>query len=620
MSENNGKKMRRYGKNFWTRFIDLFRPAKNRKAPENVLEEEAITTPAKTIVKNYFHNPIGVIGLVGFVAIFLTVMIGAAILKYDPYYSQGILKNIGPGFGYMEYPKHLTDSEIVDIRSGITFSAGINADGKLYFWGKDYDGATVVPDKFKEKLEEEKVVHLAVGDRHTLVHTDKGNFYGWGNNYFGQDTVPGDVSMVTRSEGVKKMDAGVQFSVILTEKGNLLVWGSTMANNLDRVPKDLKNNVEDFDVSSLNIITARKDGGVQIFGAKGSPIYNIPKELEPGGKKLKQVAIGTYSCLALDEDGKLWAWGASQEGTTKLPEFDAPVAEIGAGVDYFTARTETGKLYTWGKNYFDVTETTPEGSYAKLFSGYYQNYAVTEDGSIDTWGNNGYIMGTDDVGRDLFARLLSGGRVTLLIAFVSVIIQVFIGVVVGMISGFYGGTIDNLLQRFTEIVASFPFYPLIITLTVILPPDTSQNKRLLLIMVILGVLGWTGIARLVRGQILSEREKDYILAARALGLRENKIIANHILPNVLSIVIVQATLGYAGNLLTEAGLSFLGFGVKAPYPSWGNMLTNAQKTEVLQIYWWRWIYPALAVFLAAFTINLIGDALRDAMDPKAAER
>ena len=229
-------------------------------------------------------------------------------------------------------------------------------------------------------------------------------------------------------------------------------------------------------------------------------------------------------------------------------------------------------------------------------------------------------MGTDDVGRDLFARLLSGGRVTLLIAFVSVIIQVFIGVVVGMISGFYGGTIDNLLQRFTEIVASFPFYPLIITLTVILPPDTSQNKRLLLIMVILGVLGWTGIARLVRGQILSEREKDYILAARALGLRENKIIANHILPNVLSIVIVQATLGYAGNLLTEAGLSFLGFGVKAPYPSWGNMLTNAQKTEVLQIYWWRWIYPALAVFLAAFTINLIGDALRDAMDPKAAER
>ena len=110
MSENNGKKMRRYGKNFWTRFIDLFRPAKNRKAPENVLEEEAITTPARTIVKNYFHNPIGVIGLVGFVAIFLTVMIGAAILKYDPYYSQGILKNIGPGFGYMNYPKHLTDS------------------------------------------------------------------------------------------------------------------------------------------------------------------------------------------------------------------------------------------------------------------------------------------------------------------------------------------------------------------------------------------------------------------------------------------------------------------------------------------------------------------------------
>lgn len=325
MSENNGKKMRRYGKNFWTRFIDLFRASKNRKAPENLLEEEAITTPVKTIIKNYLHNPIGMIGLVGFLAIFLTVMIGAGILKYDPYYSQGILKNIGPGFGYMNYPKHLTDADIVDIRSGITFSAGINADGKLYFWGKDYDGATVVPDKFKKQLEEEKVVHLAVGDRHTLVHTDKGNFYGWGNNYFGQDTVPGDVSMVTRSEGVKKMDAGVQFSVILTEKGNLLVWGSTMANNLDRVPKELKNNVEDFDVSSLNIIAARKDGGVQIFGAKGSPIYNIPKELEPGGIKVKQVAIGTYSCLALCEDGKLRVWGASQEGRPRFPISTLPL-------------------------------------------------------------------------------------------------------------------------------------------------------------------------------------------------------------------------------------------------------------------------------------------------------
>ncbi len=175
-------------------------------------------------------------------------------------------------------------------------------------------------------------------------------------------------------------------------------------------------------------------------------------------------------------------------------------------------------------------------------------------------------------------------------------------------------------MRFTEIVSSFPFYPLIITLSALLPVNVSQNTRLMMIMVLLGIIGWTGIARLVRGQILAERERDYITAARALGVTNKSILVRHILPNILSIVIVNATLGYAGNLLTEAGLSFLGFGVQEPMPSWGNMMTSAQTSDVINIFWWRWIVPALAVFLSAFSVNLIGDALRDAIDPRANER
>jgi peptide/nickel transport system permease protein len=203
---------------------------------------------------------------------------------------------------------------------------------------------------------------------------------------------------------------------------------------------------------------------------------------------------------------------------------------------------------------------------------------------------------------------------------VAVMISTIIGLLVGLTSGFYGGWIDNILMRFTEVINSFPFLPMAITLSSFVGGILTQTERLLLIMVILGVISWTGLARLVRGQILAEREKDFVLAARALGIRSKVIILRHILPNVINVVIVSMTLGYAGSLLTEAGLSFLGFGVIPPSPSWGNMLTGAQDSTVITFYWWRWILPAVAVLITALTVNIVGDGLRDAMDPKNNEK
>lgn len=189
-----------------------------------------------------------------------------------------------------------------------------------------------------------------------------------------------------------------------------------------------------------------------------------------------------------------------------------------------------------------------------------------------------------------------------------------------MISGFKGGWVDNLLMRVAEVFSSIPFMPLVITLSAFLGGDMSSNQKMYLIMVILGCISWPGLARLIRGQILIEREKDFVLAARALGIKEVSIIIRHILPNVLNICIVNITLSYASNMLTESALSFLGFGVQPPMPSWGNMLTGAQKSEVIQLYWWRWILPAVCILIAAFSINLIGDGLRSALDPKANEK
>ena len=177
----------------------------------------------------------------------------------------------------------------------------------------------------------------------------------------------------------------------------------------------------------------------------------------------------------------------------------------------------------------------------------------------------GFLLGSDEQGRDFIVQLIHGGRITLVVGAVAVIISTLIGVTVGLSAGYFGGRIDNLLMRFAEIVSSFPFLPFAITLSALmLNTATTEVQRMLVIMFILGVLSWTGLARLIRGQILSERERDYVLAAKALGIKQRHIIWQHVFPAIISIVIVNMTLGYAGSLLTEAGLSFLGFGVQNP--------------------------------------------------------
>ena len=177
-----------------------------------------------------------------------------------------------------------------------------------------------------------------------------------------------------------------------------------------------------------------------------------------------------------------------------------------------------------------------------------------------------------------------------------------------------------LLMRFAEIMGAIPFLPFAMTLSVVLGNSVNETQRIVLIMVILGILEWPGLARLVRGQILSEREKEFVTAARAVGIKEGIIIFRHILPNVISVVIVNITLRYATSLLTESSLSFLGFGVVEPNPTWGNMITGSQNAAVIANYWWRWAFPAIALSLSTISINMLGDGLRDAIDPKSAER
>lgn len=219
-------------------------------------------------------------------------------------------------------------------------------------------------------------------------------------------------------------------------------------------------------------------------------------------------------------------------------------------------------------------------------------------------------LGTDSVGRDTFTRLIYGGRVSLTIALSTVTIYMGLGVLVGSIAGFFGGWIDNLLMRLADVVLSFPFLLLALTIIAIRGPGIDN----LIFAIVL--LGWPIPARLVRGEFLSLRERDYVEAARAVGAPSPRIMVRHMLPNALAPLIVNATLDVAFIILTEAGLSYLGFGVPQPVPTWGNMLSEANNMAVLTRMPWLWVPPGLMIFLTVLSINFVGDGLRDALDPR----
>ncbi len=221
----------------------------------------------------------------------------------------------------------------------------------------------------------------------------------------------------------------------------------------------------------------------------------------------------------------------------------------------------------------------------------------------------GYILGSDELGRDVLTRIVYGARVSLSVAALTVLIALTIGTLIGLLAGYYGGTVDNVLMRFVDIIIALPGLFILILIATFFSPNV------VVLSIVIAVLSWTGISRLVRGEVMSVKGRDYVDAARAVGASNTRILWRHVLPNIINVMIVWASLTVGGIILTEAALSYLSFGIQPPVPSWGNMLSNSQQYIYRSVS--LVIIPGFFIFITVLAVNLMGNGLRDALDPRS---
>ncbi len=576
-------------------------------------EEELLQSPMRMALQSFVHDKIAMAGVICFVVIFLCCIILPFFYPINLYYQDVTQANVAPGFGMIKVPSAL-QGNAQDISVGSTFSVGLDKDGTVYEWG------TLPNDKLRSIPSSEetgRLIMVSAGLDHVLAANEEGQVFTWGNNRMGLEQVPMQLEM--GGTPIKQLEAGYQISLALTEDGEMYNWGSAYLLNIS-YPEGVQGNIEKF-AQSTNIVMALTTDGriVPLVSGSSSAYVNIPEEIQGD---VVDFDLSDESAAAVTSDGRVHTWGNNVNGTMNVPEeIQGRVASVSGGRYHFSAILDDGTVVSWGDNtHGQASAPAMDAPVSQVDAGYYATYAIDENGNVSSWGLDGYLMGTDNLGRDIFRRLLVGGRMTMTVGAIAVIISTFIGILVGGISGYKGGKVDNILMRLTEIVSSVPFLPFCIILSSILGNSISETQRIILIMVILGVLSWPGIARLVRGSVLAEREQEFVTAAKALGVKEFGIIFRHIVPNIITVIIVNATLDFATCMLTESSLSFIGFGVSEPNATWGNMLNGAQNGQVIENYWWRWLFPSVVLGLCTISINCIGDGLRDAIDPKSKER
>ena len=590
-------------------------------------DEEKIQTPMRAMVSSFVHKPLAMMGLIVFLAIFVFVIVGPHYWPLDLSDQDSSLTNLPPSNDMMAVPDALLKAGIADITAGNTYGIGIAEDGELYIWGH-----TKITDKIDmadipQEVLDADLTYIAAGTDHCVAVGEDGQVYVWGNTRLQQDKFSSDMTKAMKKGGdawnIIQLEASNQFSAIVTSDGNLYLWGNGNMADI-KLRSKYEGKIAKVALTENEYICLLTDGTVAYTGYKdkNSPFAKIPTELK--GKTVVDIASTSKSVAAVTEDGEIIVWGNATKGEADVPALSSKPVHLYGGRYHYTALLENGDVVSWGNNKYhqiDVPDAVNSAdNIERIFVSNYQNYALGSDGKLYTWGLKGFTLGTDSLGRDMLTRIVNGGRVTMTVGAISVIIATILGVLFGGIAGYFGGKLDILIMRIAEIVGGLPFIPFAMILSAVIGTRLDPTQRMYLIMVVLGVLSWVPTCRLVRAQILAQREMEYVTAAKAMGIREGTIVFRHILPNVISLLIVSMTLDFATCMLTESTLSYLGFGIPLPTPTWGNLLNGANNSIVIQQYWWQWVFPAAIFGVCTICINLIGDGLRDALDPKALER
>lgn len=573
----------------------------------DIYAEELVESPSKAVWNNFKSRKSAILGLVLIIFMILLCFIGPLIWPVDILQQDPTMQNLKPGYYFLKIPGELKRGAH-KLSMGNSFGAGITKDGtKIMVWGELNDKLKAIPELEAGETWQD----LACGNTHIVAVTDQGRVVSWGDKHHGLAKPP-----KTRGK-VERVYAGRWVSAAIDDRGDVHYWGAVLNFELNAGRINEKIVHQAFTRTTAIVLTDQKNYYV-LDRSRGNIYQDGPEEIMG---HVVDVAATTQTVFALTEDGVVYGWGRRDSGLLDIPEsIQGHVKALSGGTKHMTALLDDGSLESWGLNNYGQTSAPSGTNYKAINAGYHNTMFIRDDDTADGWGLKGFIFGTDENGRDIFRRLIYGGRMSLTVGAVAVIISAIIGIIIGGVSGYYGGWVDTVLMRVAEIVYAIPFLPLAMILSALIQNRISQTGRIIMIMVILGILSWPGLARLVRGQILAVREQEYVTAAKSLGIKESAIIFRHILPNVINVVLVSVTLSFATSILTESTLSFLGFGVTLPTPTWGNMVYAASNSTVVGTFWWRWMFPSLALAISTLSINMIGDALRDAIDPKSIGR
>lgn len=549
-----------------------------------------VLSPGMMVAKRFFRNRLAMVGLVIIVCMFLFSFVGGMI---TPYSEEQVFRTTETAIKDYAGVAENTDWQY-SIAEGKDFPAAAQAQmilainkGETSFSAKDVSYGLL--------KKSDDLYYIVQGEQIATVTSVRGRV---NYNEVAAGTLTDSVKAAYEAavtENATEFDAdGVHYSI--TQEGR--VTSISVAENIaiaskyvfSGATKDVEASFA-FKCAALEAVEA-KETSMEVEGTT----YTI-EENDEGALFYKDgeeyILVSTYNISAVNDgvfltlDFRRAALEAIDEGAEKFTFTD----ENGEETEYVLKRKN--EQYTV-RNY---VETQVNDNYAKP--------------------SKAHPLGTDGHGMDLLTRLMFGGRISLLVGFVTVILEVFIGVIMGGVAGYFGGWVDTLIMRLVDIFYCIPAMPLYIILGAIMDFwKIDPQLRIFVLCAMLGLLGWAGVARMVRGQILSLREQEFMTAAEALGISTHRRIFVHLIPNVVPQLIVIATMGLGDTILTEATLSFLGLGVKFPFASWGNIINAVNDSYVMTNFWFVWIPAGMLILLTVLGFNFIGDGLRDAFDPK----